>query len=128
NPNLLTGIPGTGKTTLSLNLAVAIAAGVLLLGAETMPMSVFLLMDENDDGVICENLKRVCHGLGVDPASVIGSKIDWLSTKGKRLPGGPWLTTIDDGGKSLDTRFFTECIVPKLRGYAGPLFFVIDPL
>lgn len=125
-PNLVTGLPGAGKTTLSENEAVYIAAGIPLFGYPTRPAHVYMLIGEDMDGTVRDNLMRIRQELGLDDAVL--DKIDWRSVKSTKIPGGHLLASIDDQGRIDNKAFMRECIVPELQSYGGPVLFIVDPL
>jgi hypothetical protein len=68
--NLLYGDGGTGKTLLSLHMAVAVAAGLPLFALQTIPMPVLLVLAEDDDGETKARLEAIAAMMGVNLADL----------------------------------------------------------
>lgn len=126
-PNLYTGDAGVGKTTLAENLAVAVAAGIPLLGADTMQQPVFLLVAEDAYGPVRDNLAAIRLAMKAPEGCL--DDIHVLSVKDPRgrVHGGHRLCRIDDDGGVQDSAFMRECIAPHLAA-VGQCLFVLDPL
>ncbi len=125
-PNLYTGDAGVGKTTLAENLAVAVAAGIPLLGHDTTQMPVLLLVAEDTYGPVRDNLLRIRGALQAPQEAL--NDIHVLSVKSDKVPGGHRLVTIADDGACTDSAFMREYLAPWLAARDGPVLFVIDPL
>lgn len=124
-PNIVTGEPGAGKTTMAENEAICVAAGIPLLGAATMPMPVLMLVGEDGIGPVKENLLQMRQTLGVDESVL--DRIVCISTLHRDIPGGTWLAHINDAGVVAETRFWAEYVRPMLLAYNGPVLFIVDP-
>lgn len=125
-PNLLTGDSGAGKTTLAENIAVAVAGGLPLLGADTRRMPVLLLVGEDEYGPVRDNLAAIRAATGA-PESAL-EDIHVLSTESAVVPGGHVLARIADDGQVADTAFMREYLAPFLAGFDGPVLWIMDPL
>jgi hypothetical protein len=127
--NLYTGDHGVGKTTLIENLAVAVAAGVPLLGHAVMQMPVYVLVAEDTEGEVRDDLIEIAASLGIDP-SVIDDQIWVHSVLNNHAPGGDWLARIDDGGKVIWSPFWREAVLPDLIAHSrgGQCLFMVDPI
>jgi len=68
--NLLYGDGGTGKTTLALQVAAAVASGKALFNRATEKVPVLVVLAEDDNGETKGRLLRGCADLGVDLASL----------------------------------------------------------
>jgi archaellum biogenesis ATPase FlaH len=64
---LLSGHGGSGKSTLSLQLAVAVAMGLPLLGVPTQPGRVLVFSGEDSGPLLRHRLAEVCRALDVNP-------------------------------------------------------------
>lgn len=127
-PNLLTGDGGVGKTTLAENIAVAVAAGIPLLGAATVKQPVLLLVAEDGYGPVLANLARIRAELQAPPGCL--DDVHVLSVESDRVAGplGHQLVTITDDGAAIDSEFMQQCIAAKLHGFGGPALWIMDPL
>ncbi|HEX3885311.1 MAG TPA: AAA family ATPase [Stellaceae bacterium] len=125
--NIYTGMPGIGKTTLSLNLAAAIAAGLAFLGYDTKAMPVALLLAEDVYGPVEYNLAGIAEYLGVGD-DVLDDMLKVWSVKSDPHPGGHMLARIADDGTITPTRFLLEKVIPELMRHRGPVLFIVDPL
>jgi hypothetical protein len=128
-PNLYTGLPGVGKTTLSENIAVAVAAGAPLLGAPTTRGAVFLLVAEDTYGPVRDNLLAVRQAMGVDEGVL--TDVHLLSVKSDKVNGGHVLANISDEGVVNDTAFMRECVAPFLAKHTeggNTILWILDPL
>lgn len=123
-PNLYTGDSGVGKTTLAENLAVAVAAGVPLLGGTTTQMPVLLLAAEDTYGPVRDNLLAIREALQAPEGCL--DQIHVLSVKSDRIQGGHKLVTIGEDGTVGDTPFM-RYLAQQLAA-VGPCLFVVDPL
>lgn len=63
---------GTGKSTIALMLAVAVATGQPLFGIETEPERVLFVSLEDGAGLLRHRLKRICEVWGIDPEQLEG--------------------------------------------------------
>lgn len=123
-PNLYTGDAGVGKTTLAENIAVAVAAGIPLLGHATKQLPVFMLVAEDTYGPVRNNLLAIKQALQAPDAAL--DQIHVLSVKSDKIPGGHRLVTISDEGAVKNTEFMGYLAGRILE--IGPCLFVVDPL
>ncbi len=66
HPNLLYGDGGTGKTLLSLQMAVSIAAGIPFFGHQVKQLPVLLVLAEDDKGETRKRLLQICESYGLN--------------------------------------------------------------
>lgn len=122
--NLVTGMPGTGKTILACNVAVAVDRGLPLLGMPTKPMKVALLVTEDKYTDVRRYIRSIAATRGVDPAEL---NIMTRSVLSSPEPGGHLLAKYVDG-KVVPTAFCAEALAPWLAAQSGPVLLILDPL
>lgn len=66
---------GTGKSTVALMLAVAVATGRPMLGVPTVAAPAVFVSLEDGAGIVRHRLSSVCRAWGIDPASLVGLTI-----------------------------------------------------
>jgi hypothetical protein len=122
--NIWTGDGGHGKTTLALNLAVAVAAGAPLLGAPTRRLPVIVLVAEDAEGIVRDHCAQIATDLGVSDRLD-----DWLyvrSVLSDPVEDGHTLARIDDEGNCTTTSWNDE--IERFIGETGECLVIIDPL
>lgn len=92
---LLTGPSGTGKSWLSLDLAIAVDQGDLWLGRFQCQQGVVLVVDEeNGDALLKRRLTRMLKGRGLDSGGN-GCGIQFLSMAGVNLSDGACVAALE---------------------------------
>jgi hypothetical protein len=122
--NLLYGDGKTGKTMLSLHLAVARAAGINLFGKAVQSGAVLIITTEDKAGPIKFAVQKICKELGVDPKSPlpiayscrprIDTTLAEIKEDGSWQPGMFLRTTYED--------------VRELTAEYGECLVILDPL
>lgn len=108
---------GTGKSTVALMLAVAVATGRPLFGVPTVPAPAIFVSLEDGTGVVRHRLSGICRAWGVDPRTLANLHVVDGSEN-------PELFTADTKGAGEVTTAYTELV--KLAQTARPGLIVID--
>ena len=118
HPNLFTGDGGVGKSTLDIQLGLAVATGQPLFGHDTLQMPVLLILCEDDYGETKHRLQAAAAHLGIDlrdaPLHL------WCRPNEENT-----LAIIDDIGNWTKGPFFGP-LARKLRAI-GPCLCFLDP-
>jgi hypothetical protein len=121
-PNLLSGDGGSGKSSLAVQIAVAVAAGRELFGREVQQAPVLLVLCEDPPGEIQYRLEQCCAALGVDLAAL--PLYTW-----PRLGKDTSIATIEEDGAWDEGPFYVP-LAAQLRcigeAHAGHVFCVLD--
>jgi hypothetical protein len=117
--NLIYGNGGVGKTTLALNAAIAIAAGLPLFGRKTKQAPVLLALNEDGNGETKYRLQGICAHFGVS--------LEDLPLTTWCLPGyDGTLASVSDDGK-ITSGPFQAVLDVELSKMQRP-FLVLDSL
>ncbi|MGH6796594.1 MAG: bifunctional DNA primase/polymerase [Methylocella sp.] len=124
--NLLTGKEGAGKTVCAANIAVAVGAGLPLLGKQTMVMNVVLLVTEDKYLDMRRYIESIAAARGVG-RDVLVERIQMWSTLSEPRADGHVLAHIDDGGEIKGTAAGAD-LMEDLAAMRGPVLLILDPI